>query len=146
MVGATPIDALRRASAVLLDSADPPAWRVAEAIDLWLAEGGDFATALGMAPGWHSALRLRERDAALRELAMVHFAALRGDPRAKAMVAAAADYEAWRWPSDRASRRRPDGRDGLFFDVLSHGRMPGREMLRKCFGIERDGEYQGAAE
>jgi hypothetical protein len=141
-----PINALRRASAVLLDSADPAAWRVAQAIDAWLNQGGDFASALGMATNWHSALRLRQRDAALRELALVHFASLRGDPRARAMVAAAADYEARRWPRDRASWRRPDGRDGLFFDVLSQGRMPGREMLRKCFGSERSGEYQAVAE
>jgi hypothetical protein len=98
-----------------------------------------------MAPGWHSAMRQRQRDAALEELARAHFASLRGDPRARAMVAAATDYEARRWPRDRAAGRRPDGRDGLFFDVLSVGRMPGREMLRKCFGIDAAGEYQTRA-
>src|ERR1700721_808177 len=111
-----PIDALRRASTVLLDGADPAAWRVARAIDAWLNDGGDFAAAMGMSPGWHSAMRQRERDAALRELALRHFPRQAGRGLARALVAAGQQYEACRWQRDRAARRRPDGQDGLLHD------------------------------
>jgi hypothetical protein len=131
-----PITALRAVRALVLDQNDTTLLPVAWAIDAWLSGGGDFAEALGLAPGWHSALRQRQRDEALRELATRHFPGLCGRPGARAMVAAATDYETRRWPRDRAAGRRPDGADGLLFDVLTLGRIPAEEMLRKCIGEE----------
>lgn len=128
-----PIAALRAVRNLLIDQPDAALLPVAWAIDDWLASGGDFAVALGLAPGWHSALRQRQRDAALRELTR-YFPDLCGRRLAKAITDAASDYETRRWPRDRTDRRRPDGKDGLFFDLLTLGRMPTEETLRKCIG------------
>ncbi len=126
------IAALRRARAALLANQDPTVLLVACAFDDWLSGGGDFAAHLGLAPWWHSSLRIRERDAALRELARRHFPGLCGRKLARALVAAIRDYEAHRWPRDHAARARPDGADGLMYDALCRGPIPGEEMLRKC--------------
>jgi hypothetical protein len=128
-----PITALRAVRDMLVNEADAAMLPVAVAIDNWLMTGGDFATALGLAPGWHSALRQWQRDATVGELAR-HFSGICGRPLARAMTAAAADYETRRWPRDRATRRRPDGMDGLFFDLLSMGGIPSEHTLRKCIG------------
>jgi hypothetical protein len=128
-----PITALRAVRDLLIDHQDATLLPVAWAIDDWLANGGDFALSLGLAPGWHSALRQRQRDAALRDLTG-YFPDLCGRRLAKALADAASDYEGRRWPRDRADRRRPDGMDGLIYDVLTLGRMPTEETLRKCIG------------
>ncbi len=128
-----PIDALRLVRDLVLEQPDRGLWPIAAAIDDWLASGGDFALALGLAPGWHAALRQRHRDATLRSL-VLYFPGLCGRGLAKAMAIAAADYESRRWPRDRADRRRPDGKDGLLFDLLMMGHMPAEETLRKCIG------------
>ena len=83
-----PIAALRHALAVLLKHGGKDAVPAARAIETWLIDGGDFAQALGMAPGWHSAMRQRERDRAIGELARHHFAHLTGRPLARAVAAA----------------------------------------------------------
>jgi hypothetical protein len=128
-----PITALRRARDLLAEQGDADVVPVVWAIDGWIARGGDFAAALGMAPGWHSAARIRQRDAALRKLA-AQYAPLRGRRLAAALVADAKRYETTRWPGDCADQRRPDGLQGLFYDLLSHGPMPAEETLRKCIG------------
>jgi hypothetical protein len=38
------------------------------------------------------------------------------------------------WRRDRDSGHRPDGDNGLAFDVLIHGELPSCEHLRKAFG------------
>jgi hypothetical protein len=129
-----PITALRAVRALVLEQTDPTLLPVAWAIDAWLSGGGDFAEALGLAPGWHAALRQRGRDAALRELATRYFPGLCGRRLARELVAAGLDYETRGWPRDRDDGRRPDGADGLLYDVLTLGPMPAAEMLRKCIG------------
>ena len=133
MSAPTPIAALRAVRDLVIDHQDAALIPIAWAIDDWLANGGDFAAALGLAPGWHSALRQRQRDATLRDLAQ-YFPGLCGRALAKAIATAASDYETRRWSRDRTARRRPDGKDGLLFDLLTMGRMPTEETLRKCIG------------
>jgi hypothetical protein len=82
-----PITALRAVRALVPDQNDTTLLPVAWAIDAWLSGGGDFAEALGLAPGWHSALRQRQHDEALRELATRHFPGLCGRK---------ADWTQWR--------------------------------------------------
>lgn len=133
-----PIAALRAVRTLLLTHDGLDAFQaaalVARAIDDWLMNGGDFAAVLGMAPGWHSALRQRERAAALRELADRYFPTLTGRALARALATAGRDYEARRWARNRAARHRPDGQDGLLHDIATHGGMPTEETLRKCIG------------
>ena len=134
MPGADPITALRRASAMLLEHGGADVWPVAQAIETWLAEGGDFAAALGLAPGWHSAMRQRERDRAIGELARQHFHTLTGRPLARALAAEGQRYEAGGgWRRNKATQDRPDGRDGLLHDIATHGGMPGESHLRRLF-------------
>ena len=131
---AGPIADLAAAMNEMLASDDPACWRVAGAIELWLRTGGDFAAAMGMAPGWHSAHRQRERDGALRELARTNFPDLCGRPLANAVWQLIAGYEARRWPSDRAAGHRPDGAAGLAHDVLNSGPAPSLPTVRKSLG------------
>jgi hypothetical protein len=126
-----PITAVRSARAVLLACDDVAVLPVVRAFDTWLADGGDFAAALGMAPGWHSALRQKERDAALSGMAARYFACLCGIRLAREIAAAGLDYETRRYPRDRTTGRRPDGMDGYLFDIALNGGMPGIETLRK---------------
>jgi hypothetical protein len=130
-----PIAAIRTAIRLLLDVDDPntlpAAIMVAGAMTAWLTSGGDLAEHMGLAPGWHGAMRQRERDKALQELARRYFPTLSGRPLARALAAAARGYEARQWPGDRAARRRPDGRDGLLHDVAAHGGMPGEARVRQ---------------
>jgi hypothetical protein len=130
---ADPIAALRAARDVLLMHGTADVVPVARAIDEWLAAGGDFAVALGMASNWHSTLRMRERDRALRELAARHFSDLTGRALARALAAAGRQYEARCWSRDGAALRRPDGRDGLLHDIAAHGGMPSEGHLRRMF-------------
>ncbi len=133
-----PLDALRTVRDLLLavedPEAQPAALVVVGAIDAWFAEGGDFAAHLGLAPGWHSAMRQREQRRAIREAAERHFGGMSCHKQARAMAAAALAYETTRWPQDRAARHRPDGLSGCLFDILSAGPMLAAETLRKCIG------------
>lgn len=128
-----PVAALRAVRNLIVDQGGTEILAVAAAIDLWLAQGGDFACALGLAPGWHSALRQRQREEILRELVRT-FPGLRGRPMARAIADAASDYETRRWARDRAARRRPDDRDGWLYDLLVMGPIPAEATLRKCIG------------
>ncbi len=137
-----PIAALRHALAVLLKHGGKDAVPAARAIETWLIDGGDFAQALGMAPGWHSAMRQRERDRAIGELARHHFAHLTGRPLARAVAAAGEHYEARAWPRNKAARHRPDGRDGLLHDVAVHGGMPCESHLRRLLAAGSSGQCE----
>lgn len=134
MTRAGPLAALVTARNVLLAANDPTVWPVAAAIDTWLASGGCFAQALDLAPDWHEARRQRQRHAALQELAARHFVPLRGRARARAIVKAGTTYATSRWERDRKQGHRPDGMEGLFYDVLRTGPIPTEETLRKCIG------------
>jgi hypothetical protein len=126
-----PLAAVRAARAVLLEHGDEPAIMLVWALDTWLATGRDFAIALGLPAGWHCARKLRERDDALRQLATVHFPTLRGWRLARALRAAAKDYETHRWAADRATGQPANDADRLIYQVLSWGRFPAAETLRK---------------
>lgn len=129
-----PLSDLAAATNVLLASDDPACWRVARAIDMWLRTGGDFAAAMDMAPGWHSAHRQRQRDTALREMAAKYFPALAGRKLACAVWQLIAGYEGRRWPIDKAAGHRPDGATGLAHDVLNTGPAPSLPTVRKSLG------------
>lgn len=129
-----PITALRAVRDLLIDQPDASLWPVAAAIDTWLAAGdGDFAAALGLPPGWHSALRRRQRNDVLCEVARRRFPALNPSAAALALLRASRRYEGTSWPRDRKSGRRPDGINGDIFDVLSLGEMPCERILRSLF-------------
>lgn len=124
------LEALGSARRTLVDHADEKARPVIDAIDRFLA-GEDFAAALGMAGGWHSAFRQRERERALRMLEANYFCGLSGWPLAHALTAAASAYESGGWPQDRAARRRPSGMNGYLYDIFCVSKMPGEETLRR---------------
>jgi len=127
-----PLLAVRAARAVLVEHDSPETAAMVWALDSWLETGGDFAVALGFPAGWHCARKLRERDDALRELASVHFPALRGWRLARALRAAANDYQTHRWAADRATGQPANDADHLLYRVLSWGRFPAVETLRKA--------------
>ena len=127
---AAPLDALRAARDALVEHPDPAILTVVSAIDLWLAEGGDFAGALGLGATWHSALRMRERDAALGALAQQHYPDLTGRALARALVAAGRQYKTCCWSMNAD---RPDGRNGLLHDIAARGGMPSEGHLRRIF-------------
>jgi hypothetical protein len=131
-----PIVAVRAARDLLLLHGDAAVLAVARALDEWMARGGDFARALGLAGGWHSALVQRERDKALRELADRYFPALTGRALAHALGAAGHEYESRQFPKHYAARFRPDGRNGLLYDVALLGGMPCEETIRKRIGLK----------
>jgi hypothetical protein len=129
-----PLAVVRAARDALVAHDDPAVVAMAWALDAWLESGGDFAVALGLPAGWHCARKLRERDDALRQLAAAHFPALRGRRLARALRAAANDYQARRWATDRATGRPANDADRLLYRVLSWGRFPAAETLRKAIG------------
>jgi hypothetical protein len=69
----------------------------------------------------------------LHHIAERHFPRLVGRPLADAVDKAGRNYETTSWPRDLAARRRPDGRNGDFYDVLSWGPLPGEARLRQIF-------------
>ena len=131
---ADPLTVVRAARDALVAHDDPQVVAMAWALDTWLESGGDFAVALGLPAGWHCARKLRERDEALRQLAAVHFPTLRGRRLARALRAAANDYQIRRFVADRATGRPANDADRLLYRVLSWGRFPATETLRKAIG------------
>jgi uncharacterized protein YbdZ (MbtH family) len=132
MAGANdPLAVVRAARAVLLEHGDADATMLVWALDTWLESGGDFALALGLPAGWHCARKHRERDDALNQLAARHFPTLRGWRLARALRAAAKDYQSHRWAADRATGRPTTDADRLIYQILSWGRFPAAETLRK---------------
>jgi hypothetical protein len=89
---------------------------------------------LGRAPGWRAAWRLRRRDEAFRRLGL-QFPNLSDRALAVEVTKVVNRYEtSAAWRCDRDSGHRPDGINGLCFDVLISGGLPGLERLRKAFG------------
>jgi hypothetical protein len=129
------IAALIRAGA---ESGEPAAVRAAEALDRWRRSRTMlFEEALGYALGLRAAEYQRIRDGALGELARL-FPKLSGRPLEKQVRRVVEDYEATRWAADDAARHRPDGVDGLCFDLLFNGGLPCaghlRALLLRCNG------------
>jgi hypothetical protein len=120
------------AIAVLVQSGDPVAVRVAEGLTVWARSRTiTLEQALGYAPGLRAVVHQRHRDDALRRLAR-RFLGLSGRAMAEEVHLAVSRYETSSWPRDRAHGHRPDGRAGDCYDVLSAGDLPGREHLRRA--------------
>ena len=134
MAAISPIDAVNRAAVILAETGDPAAAFVAEALSLWLRDGGPelgIDQALGFAPGWRAAQARQRREQAIRDLAR-QWPTLGGRAAARAMVAHAATYESrGGWKRDCRLGHRPDGINGIIFDLLHLGPMLGEESIRK---------------
>jgi hypothetical protein len=125
-----PMSAIGRAVQILAENGDPDATWVGEALDRWRRSRTIlFEEALGYAPGLRAAEYQRNRDRALAALAQL-FPGLSGRPLEKKVRRVVEEYEASRWAADDAARHRPDGRDGLCFDVLCNGALPCADHLR----------------
>jgi hypothetical protein len=125
-----PMTAIGRAVQILAESGEPEAALVAEALDRWRRSRTILMeTALGYAPGLRVVEYQRNRDRALAALARL-FPGLSGRPLEKKVRLLVEEYVSTRWPADDAARHRPDGRDGLCFDVLSNGALPCADHLR----------------
>src|SRR5260370_35176216 len=91
----------------LAESGDPAALRVAAALDPWRrSDAISLEEALGRAPGWRVAWRLRRRDEALRRLAL-QFPDLSGRPLAAERPPLVAPSRAGARGRDRASGPPP---------------------------------------
>jgi hypothetical protein len=129
---------LAHAIATLAATGAPEDARVAEALDRWRRSRTiTFEEALGYAPGIRGATMQRTRDAALAALARL-FPGLSGRPLEKKVRLAVEEYEITRWAADDAARHRPDGRDGLCFDLLSSGGLPCAGHLRAILAALAD--------
>jgi hypothetical protein len=125
-----PIAAIGRAIVVLAQTGDPDVVWLAEGLMQWCRSRTIlFEEALGYAPGIRGATMQRTRDNALGELARL-FPGLSGRPLEKKVRLLVEEYASTRWPADDAARHRPDGRDGLCFDLLSNGALPCADHLR----------------
>jgi hypothetical protein len=129
------VAALIRAGA---ESGDPAAVRAAEALDRWRrARTITLEEALGGANGLRAAEYQRNRDRALAALAQL-FPSLSGRPLEKRVRRVVEEYEATRWAADDAARHRPDGPDGLCFDLLCNGALPCAGHLRALLAALAD--------
>ena len=127
------IAAIAWASTYLAETGMPEGLFVADALILWLRDGGpelNLEQALGLAPGWRARACRYRREALIRDLAG-HWPGLRGRAAARAIVARVLAYETQgRWKRDRSSKR-PDGLEGIIFELLHLGPMLGEESVRK---------------
>jgi hypothetical protein len=134
----SPMEDIGVAIAVLAASDNAAAARVGEALDAWRRSRIIlFEEALGYAPGIRGATMQRTRDNALGELARL-FPGLSGRPLEKEVRRVVEEYELTRWAADDAARHRPDGRDGLCFDILSNGALPCADHLRALLAAVGD--------
>jgi hypothetical protein len=132
------MDAIGRAVRILAESGDPEAVLVAEALDRWRRSRTiTFEEALGYAPGIRGATMQRTRDSALSELTRL-FPGLSGRALERRVREVVEEYEATRWAADDAARHRPDGSDGLYFDLLSSGGRPCAGHLRTLLAAVAD--------
>ncbi|MFZ1905220.1 MAG: hypothetical protein WAU56_07495 [Steroidobacteraceae bacterium] len=122
MTAAAIIADVRRAIALLVEFGDPAATRTAEALTRWLA-GEDFDSAAGVAPGWRAEVERAARHAALSALAAQGF-----DARAIARGIARASR----------TRIRPDGVDGVLWDLSRVGAQLSEGHLRRLLAQERE--------
>jgi hypothetical protein len=130
--------AIGRAVRILAESGDPEAALVAEALDAWRRSRTiSLEAALGGANGLRAAEYQRNRDRALAALAQL-FPGLSGRPLEKEVRRVVGEYEITRWAADDAARHRPDGLDGLCFDLLSSGGLPCAGHLRALLAALAD--------
>lgn len=123
------VDELRDAARVLLELNHPAGARLARGLDR-ACRGEALETALGLHGGWRHNDRVRRRNAALAVL-VGYFPGKQGRALAAAIDTAVRRYGATAWERDRIAQRRPDGRDGLVFDLLSLGGLPSCDYLRR---------------
>lgn len=129
------ISALERAVLHLAQTGDESHAVVADAIALWLRDGGSdlsFDAALSLPWGWRRPHRIEKRNQMLRDLARRHWPELSGRALARKISTTARRYEAGAFARHRQTGR-PDGLQGDLFDVLSVEPLPGEEGLRKIF-------------
>jgi hypothetical protein len=129
-----PMADLAAAGRLLARSGDAAALRVATALEEWRSSAEiTLEEALGRAPGWRAAWRLRRRDEAALRMAL-QFPNLSDRALAVRVTKVVSRYETSAWRRDRVSGHRPDGVNGLAFDILIHGGLPGVEHLRRLLG------------
>jgi hypothetical protein len=126
-----PLTRLGRVIALLARSGDPDAIWAAEALVGWRDGSESFEEVLGGAPGLRAAWHRRQWDRALGALAQRFPAARSARALAAEVHPAVSRYEAGPWLRDKAAGRRPDGINGLCYDLLSHGELPGEDRLRR---------------
>jgi len=130
--GVSTVDFLRRAKEILAESGDPQVVFVVEGLQWWLQNDGmTFDVALGLTGAWRAEDRRRRRDRLIQRLALAHFGDSKGRARALAIAKAARRYRGTSWPRDRHAGRRPDGLNGVIFEVLSLGPFPSEPTLRR---------------
>jgi hypothetical protein len=128
-----PMADIAAAVRLLAQSGDAGALRVAAALEAWRSSAEiTLEEALGRAPGWRAGWRLRRRDEAALRMAL-QFPNLSDRALAVKVDDVVNRYETSAWRRDRVSGHRPDGVNGLAFDILIHGGLPGIEHLRKAF-------------
>jgi predicted TIM-barrel enzyme len=127
-----PASDIAAAILILAQSGHAGGIRVAEALAA-CRTGQGLMEALGAAPGYWQAHRLRKRDNAFRDLAM-QLPSQKTRPLAVAALDVVTRYRASAaWECDQRAGHRPDGRNGLAFDILTSGApLPDVEHLRKC--------------
>jgi hypothetical protein len=126
-----PMTAIARAVQILARDGSPEAVAVAAALEAWRRSRTIlFEEALGYAPGIRGSTMQRTRDRAIGELARC-FSPLAGRALERRVRRVVEEYEATRWIADDAARHRPDGLDGLCFDLLSSGGLPCADHLRR---------------
>jgi hypothetical protein len=108
----------------------------ANQLRIWLdvAGGVTFEGAQGLPASWRSALRRELRDERVLQIAEQHYPSKAGRGLADAMGTDLSRYERSGWIIDRAAGRRPDGKAGDFFDLLTLGAVKS-DRLRQLFNV-----------
>lgn len=128
------ISLLERARETLFTFGDDLDWVIARAIDETIRTGTPLETVLDLPRNWYRHRRARRRQEAC--LAAKRLCREKtGRPMAKELRGLLVAYERSRWPEHNQDLdQRPDGNDGLLFDILSQGPVPSEEWLRKILG------------
>ncbi len=120
---------VRHAAEFLFESSTPGDVRVARALQEMHDTGASFEAAFGLAPGWRKHDAKSCRDGALRQIAREYFSELDGRPLCRAILAAQRAYLA-RFKGDQQRGTRPEGLNGLIFDVMQKSAFPTPGTLR----------------
>jgi hypothetical protein len=129
-----PLAAVAHAIRILAEHGGQDGAVVGEALQTWLAGNQSLEAALGGGGGMRSARRRAQRAAMLHELRARYYPTLKGRTLVHDVAVDGGRYEAGAWLRHRKSLHRPDGRDGLFFDVLwCCDEFPSEASLRIIF-------------
>ena len=108
---------------------------IADGIRAWCSHESDgpLDVALGIGGDWPRRQRERRRNELLRDLARLPpFTGLTGKPLARAIERAIRRYETDAYPRHRRSGK-PEGEQGILFDIVSLGPTVGRSRIVQIF-------------